>query len=52
MNPPLDLAPYMVRPGARVICAEVESNRSRKVWAQGETERLRRCRAAFEGHSA
>jgi hypothetical protein len=49
MTPPLDLAPFMVRPGERVIVANVESRRARKAYADTEAVRLRQCRAMFEG---
>jgi hypothetical protein len=52
MNAPLDLAPYMVRPGNRVIVAQAESRRARMAYANAQAEHLRRCRAAFEGAGA
>ena len=51
MNPPLDLAPFLVRLGERVVVARAESRRARNAYAQAEAERLRRCRAVFEGRA-
>lgn len=45
----LDLEPYLVVPGSRVIAREVESKRARHAHARSQAQRLRACRMAMEG---
>lgn len=45
--PPLDLAPYIIRPGNRVTASRVESERARKAYAHHRTQQLRKAREMF-----
>ena len=45
---PLDLtSDQIIRPGRKVLCARVESERSRKAFAAREAKRLRALRERF-----
>ena len=43
----LDLAPYKLIDGPKVVCRRVESERSRKAYAAREVDRLRALREMF-----
>lgn len=48
MIAPLDLAPFLVRLGDRVVVARAESRRARDAYANAEAKRLRQCREKFQ----
>lgn len=52
MKPTLDLAPYLITPGTRVIVREAESRRARDAYARSRVRELLACRGAFSGGAA
>ena len=48
MMAPLDLAPYKVVDGPRVVCRRVESDRARKARAKTDSETRKRALAMFK----
>lgn len=47
----LDLTPYLITPGYRVITRREESRRAREAYGRSEARRLRECRLRLEGNS-